>query len=58
MIKTVLLVINDKPFQKRKEKEKKILVFNANLMSLAYYFDLIRGFNDDLWRSFVLFDNT
>jgi hypothetical protein len=33
-------------------------IFGANLMSLADYFDLIRGFHNDLWRSFVLLDNT
>ena len=44
----------------RKEKGKKkikILVFNASLMPLANYFDLIWGFHNDLWRPFVLFDN-
>ena len=27
-------------------------------MSPVDYSDLIRGFHNDLWRSFVLFDNT
>ena len=57
MINIVLLVINDKLLQKERKRKRKIS-FNANPMSLADYFDLIWGFHNDLWRSFVLFDNT